>query len=172
MQVDKVLPEEEVIAFHRFVKGLSFKRKEYDSNEDEYPIFSLDFNCDEFVNKTSIGKQAISLLKEFSPDWEQYKLIRCYINMCHYGDMEYPHFDCARDEDDITVLYYVNDQWDYRWGGETLFYEDGETKLAFLPAPGRFLLFWGAIEHKGCVPSRICKVSRFTLAMKYSRKSE
>jgi Rps23 Pro-64 3,4-dihydroxylase Tpa1-like proline 4-hydroxylase len=84
-----------------------------------------------------------------------------------YGDVAYPHRDCAIERDDITVLYYVNKDWHYKYGGETIFYEKKDSKLALLPKPGRFVIFPGSIEHMGSVCSRICKETRITLALKY-----
>jgi hypothetical protein len=61
----------------------------------------------------------------------------------------------------------VNKKWDYKWGGETIFYEEKDTRMAVLPRPGRIVIFPGRVEHIGTIPTRICTQSRLTLALKY-----
>ena len=163
--IDNMLPQEEVLDFYNITCDLPFSRKEKDSHADEYPIFSIDFNIEKFETELLIGKTARDLLNQFIAI-EEMSLYRAYINMCHYGDMAYPHRDCSVNKNDITVLYYVNKEWDYSWGGETLFYENKETKLGILPRPGRVLIFRGGQEHKVCIPIRICKKKRFKIAIK------
>lgn len=163
--IDGAVAEPDVKEFFNFVSGLSFRRNERDHDGDLYPIFSVDFKPD-FMEETAIGNIAAKLLQRIYPE-SCFQLFRSYINMSHYGDLEYPHRDCAVKGTDVTVLYYVNLKWDYQWGGETMFYEGGDTRLAVLPKSGRFLIFPGSIEHIGSVPSRACNESRFSLAMKY-----
>ncbi len=167
--VDQAIQPEEVESFYDITTNLDFRRQERSNDKDQYPIFSVDFIPDRFEQEMPIGIKARQLLEDLIPD-EHFDLYRAYINMCHYGDMEYPHRDCRKDAKDITVLYYVNRHWDYEWGGETKFYEKGETRLAVLPKPGRFLIFRGAVEHIGSIPTRVCNISRFTLALKYISK--
>ena len=164
--IDNTVEDSEVQNFYNLVKSLSFTRTEKDDKDDKFPIFSVDFIPQKVQSGTVIGRKAHELLNQFYPD-NQLKLSRSYINMSHFGDMEYPHRDCLIDENDITVLYYVNTYWDYTWGGETVFYEDKEPKTLVLPFPGRFVIFPGNIEHLGSVPTRDCSQSRFSFALKY-----
>lgn len=164
--IDDCIRQEEVNQFCDMVLSLPYYRGEKSTDEDMYPIFSTDFRAERFEAETEIGRTARHLLNQFM-NGDRYKLGRAYINMCHFGDMEYPHTDCPLDSTDITVLYYVNKEWDYTWGGETKFYENHDTRIAVLPKPGRFVLFHGAIEHIGSLPMRTCPASRLTLAMKY-----
>lgn len=164
--IDEIIPEDEVKDFFAYVNGLSFYKNERDHEKDDFPIFSVDFEPTVFENETFIGNKAKELLTEFHG--KDYKLTRSYINMSCYGDVEFPHYDCDKDSKDITVLYYVNQKWDYRWAGETLFYSGKDTRAAVLPKPGRFVIFPGNIEHTGTVPSRICKIPRYSLALKYA----
>ncbi|WP_268225301.1 FlmC family 2OG-Fe(II) oxygenase [Sinomicrobium oceani] len=163
--VDDIVPTGEIEDFFTYVNGLSFYKHERDDEMDEYPIFSVDFTPEVFESDTFIGEKAKELL--LANYNGNYRLKRSYINMSCYGDIEFPHYDCGSDEKDITVLYYVNHKWDYRWGGETLFYSNQDTRITVLPKPGRFVLFPGNIEHTGTVPTRICKIPRYSLALKY-----
>ncbi|WP_442591405.1 2OG-Fe(II) oxygenase [Pedobacter sp. AW31-3R] len=165
--VDAVLPENVIEEFYKMSLSLPYYRSERSNDTDMYPIFSTNFKTSQFETNTEVGQTARTLLNELM-NGSNYKLKRAYINMCHFGDMEYPHTDCNVKDTDITVLYYVNREWDYTWGGETKFYEDHDTRVAVLPKPGRFVLFPGAIEHIGSLPMRTCSASRLTLALKYA----
>lgn len=164
--VDNCLSQEEIKQFYILVKGLAFTRTEKDHENDKYPIFSVDFIPEKVDRKTVIGIKSRDLIEKFYPGTD-YQLYRSYINMSHYGDMEYPHKDCSDEENDITIVYYVNESWDYNWGGETIFYHEKDSRILVLPTPGRFVLFHGNIEHMGSVPTRECTVSRFSFALKY-----
>lgn len=165
--IDEVISSEETKKFYRFSKSLPFRRHEYDDEEDEYPIFSVDFEPLKFQHSMDVGIKLSSLMAKLELS-DSFRLKRAYINMSHFGDVEFPHYDCSNDEKDITVLLYVNEYWDYRWGGETLFYLNHEPVLAVLPKPGRVVIFPGNIEHLGGTPTRICKQSRLSLALKYT----
>ncbi|WP_313002677.1 2OG-Fe(II) oxygenase [Chryseobacterium gleum] len=167
--IDDFLTPDEINAFYEYVSELSFVKREKDDEHDEYPIFSVDFIPEDFINDTFIGQKVQDYLKKIYI-YDQYKLCRSYINMSHYGDVEFPHYDCSIQAKDLTLLLYVNNKWDYRWGGETIFYENHDSKLAVLPKPGRLVIFPGNIEHLGSVPNRICKASRFSLALKFALK--
>ncbi|UKB84722.1 2OG-Fe(II) oxygenase [Chryseobacterium sp. MEBOG06] len=165
--INNFLDSDEINAFYEYVSDLSFVKKEKDDEYDEYPIFSVDFIPEEFINDTFIGIKIKEYLQSINM-FDQFLLYRSSINMSHYGDVEFPHYDCPIDRKDITVLLYVNNKWDYKWGGETLFYESHDSKAAVLPKPGRLVIFPGNIEHLGGVPTRICKASRFSLALKFA----
>lgn len=165
--IDSAIRPDEVVEFYKFINELSYKKKEFDDDGDEYPIFSVDFQPSRFQEETAIGKKGAELLEQLRG--QEYILNRAYVNMCHYGDVEYPHRDCGIGETDVTVLYYANKAWDYTWGGETKFYDNKDTTFCVLPKPGRFVIFDGAVEHMGSIPTRICKVSRYTVAMKFKR---
>jgi len=98
---------------------------------------------------------------------ERFRHERTYVNHGVYGDVLFPHNDCAKDEKHITVLYYANLGWHSDWGGETIFYRAGhEAELAITPRPGRIVVFRGALLHRGGAPSRICFETRLTISCK------
>ncbi|WP_212004681.1 2OG-Fe(II) oxygenase [Chitinophaga sp. HK235] len=166
--IDDTFSEEEIQAFFEYVEELPFRRKEKSNEYDNFPIFSTDFDPVVFEESTYIGQKARLLLETYVPEGKHYNLFRAYVNLSTYGDVEYPHYDCQADQKDITVLYYVNLKWNNTFGGETIFYEEHDTRLAILPKPGRFVIFPGKIEHMGSVASRICKTPRYSLALKYN----
>ena len=50
---------------------------------------------------------------------ERYRAYRSYCNVATYGDMLYPHTDCLPDTNEMTALWFVQNEWNYEWGGET-----------------------------------------------------
>jgi hypothetical protein len=169
--VDNLVPKEEVDKFSRIAEKLSFTKTEISHERDEYLSFKVNFKTENFHEKVKMGRISEDLIRQLYPA-KQYRLYRAYLNMTNFGDVEYPHTDCARDEEDITILYYAHGNWDKSWGGETYFYSRDEVELAISPKAGRFLIFPGAVEHVGTVPTRICKTSRFSLVMKYKLDRE
>ena len=56
-----------------------------------------------------------------------YRPYRAYTNVASFGDMLFSHTDCLPDQHDLTALWYLCEQWDLEWGGETMFF-DARTK--------------------------------------------
>ena len=92
---------------------------------------------------------------------------RAYINSSTYGDDYYIHRDCGIDVKHVTLLYYVNLEWEPQWGGETILYDDNyDAQVVVSPRPGRLVASRGSILHRGTVPTRTCYEQRLTLAYK------
>lgn len=101
---------------------------------------------------------------------DRYRLYRSYCNASTYGDMLYPHTDCMPDAKEMTALWFIQDEWNYEWGGETLFYnKDDDAEVVVTPKPGRLAIFDGAINHAGNPPKKVCTKPRYTFALKYER---
>jgi hypothetical protein len=99
-----------------------------------------------------------------------YQPYRAYTNVASFGDMLFTHTDCLPGQHDLTALWYLCEEWDIEWGGETLFYDSAdEVAVALSPRPGRLVVFDGAIKHVGRPPNRICYAPRYTFAIKFSR---
>lgn len=101
-----------------------------------------------------------------------YRPYRAYTNLASYGDVLFTHTDCLPDQRDLTALWYLCEEWDVEWGGETVFLDAAdEIAASVLPRPGRLAVFDGAINHAGRPPARICYLPRYTLAIKFERQS-
>lgn len=95
------------------------------------------------------------------------KVYRAYTNHAAHGDVLMIHTDCLPDATEYTALWYLAEEWDADWGGETVFYDNQrDARFIVSPKPGRLALFHGAIAHAGRPPSRICYLPRYTLALK------
>ena len=75
----------------------------------------------------------------------------------------------------ISLLVYLNDEWDPEWGGETKFLdEDSQIGLLVAAKPGRVVLFDSDVKHSACATtmpprddeSNDKKKKRFSLVMK------
>lgn len=99
-----------------------------------------------------------------------YAPYRAYTNVASYGDMLFTHTDCLPGQHELTALWFICEDWDIEWGGETVFFDSaGEIACAIRPRPGRLVVFDGAIPHAGRPPHRICYHPRYTLAIKFER---
>jgi Rps23 Pro-64 3,4-dihydroxylase Tpa1-like proline 4-hydroxylase len=65
-----------------------------------------------------------------------------------------------------TFVYYVNPEWDVRWGGQTVIVtEDGKLDTVY-PKRNCGILFNSTLLHFGDEPSRHCRDLRVTVAFK------
>jgi len=89
-----------------------------------------------------------------------------YINIADAMTPTLPHTD--RPEGCWTLLYYANFEWDFKWGGQTNFYNTttGEIEIACVPKPGRFALFQADILHQATPPTFYCPYKRLTIPFK------
>ena len=72
---------------------------------------------------------------------------RVIVNAFSHGDSSWLHKD-SEVEGQYTVVLYITPEWNWNWGGETIFIQDGgEIILSVFPTPGRVVLFDGRILH-------------------------
>lgn len=109
----------------------------------------------------------------FAQTGETYRPYRAYTNVASFGDMLFTHTDCLPGMGDLTALWYICDEWDIEWGGETVFFDQqGEIAASVRPRPGRLAMFDGSILHAGRPPNRICYKPRYTFAIKFERVAQ
>ena len=119
------------------------------------------------LQQQPIQRLTMDALAAFDPHRAHYAPYRAYTNVASYGDVLFTHRDCLPGQRDLTALWYVCAEWDFEWGGETVFFDEaGEIACSVRPKPGRLVLFDGDILHAGRPPSRICYHPRYTLAIK------
>lgn len=96
-----------------------------------------------------------------------------YCNLIPHGDIMPPHRDCHPSHTDVTVLYYVNEEWKQAWGGETIFFNDhSDSVFAISPKPGRLAIFRGAIEYRLGTPLRDGYVPNMIIIYKFKALRE
>lgn len=96
-------------------------------------------------------------------------LYSAYINVLKYGNSPAVHVDAPYHVDsNKTVLVYLNPEWNWNWGGETMFFDHNlEAKRVVSFRPGRVVLFDGRLPHLGCAPSAHYLYNRYIMAFKF-----
>lgn len=96
------------------------------------------------------------------------KLERVYASAVPYGTVHEPHKDYLNYlQGGITVMYYLNHNWDLKFSGETVFFNDQEIIKSIIPKPGRIVLFDGNITHCARDVRRDVNDLRMVLTFKY-----
>ena len=139
------------------VQGIVDRRLKCDL-ETENPI--IDLLLEE-------GSNSANAIKKYIPS-ESYGFSRGYVNLGIHGDVNHMHMD-GKYYDCKTLLYYANRNWEYNWGGNTVFYDDeGNAKTNVDIKPGRIVIFDGNIPHTVMPMNVRCSPSyRFTVALKF-----
>ena len=147
------------------VKSLHYQRKEKSRPDVPAAAASADI-ADSVLTVDPFFLRLRQVAEQMFPG-EVLRDQRAYVNSSVYGDIYYAHRDCSAHRNHVTVLYYVNLEWQTDWGGETIFYDDdNEAQLVVAPKAGRMVISRGAILHRGTVPTRACHEERFTIAYK------
>ena len=108
------------------------------------------------------------------PFIDGYKPIQARLNLSTLHDRNRFHCDTAThlgSKDVLTLLYYVNMEWNNEWGGYTLFTNKSGDKLEYCSfyVPGRVILFDGLIPHCISAPSPLASVYRYSFVIQYMR---
>ena len=92
----------------------------------------------------------------------------CIINAVKPHDYHYTH---AHPKGTISILYYINLEWQHNWAGETIFYEENmkEVQRTSSYVPGRFVLFEDE-PHTIRSQSAIGPAWRFTMGLFLKKK--
>lgn len=129
--------------------------------------YNLNFKIDYEKNLLDLSNK---LMKSRGLD-KIYKLSRSYASANTYGfSGEYHIDDGAKDYNEIvTVMFYLNDEWNFDFGGETFFLNHDKTEIehAVLPKPARGVIFDGFIHHGPRPLSKSCNKLRMVLTFKY-----
>ncbi len=109
--------------------------------------------------------------KQFSFFSETHEVLSISFNKSSFGTSDLVHVD-STDNDNYTILAYINPEWSIDWGGETLFYDSNlqEIVKSIIPKPGRVIIFDSTIPHSARPPQIHCPYSRCVLAIKLIKK--
>lgn len=129
--------------------------------------YSLNFKN---INEHNFTILSNYLLKKHGLD-KIFKFKRAYASANTYGfSGEYHIDDGAKEYNEIiTVMFYLNDDWNFEFGGETFFLNNdrSEIEYAVIPKPARAVLFDGFIVHGPRPLSKFCDKLRMVLTFKY-----
>jgi hypothetical protein len=134
------------------------------SNKWNYNLNFKDQKEKDFLNISEI------LLKKYGLN-KIFKLSRAYASANTYGfSGEYHVDDGAKEYNEIiTIMFYLNNNWNFDFGGETFFLnqELSEIEYAIIPKQSRAVIFDGFISHGPRPLSKICDQLRMVLTFKF-----
>jgi len=91
-----------------------------------------------------------------------------YANGQSHGQCGNYHQD-SKDLNNLTLIYYANNEWDSSWGGATIFLDELNKPIQTIyPEFNKAVLFKSSIFHAGLEPTSLFKGLRVTVALKFS----
>ncbi len=95
------------------------------------------------------------------------EMVRAHVNLSTPTDCHWAHTHKGQ----IGLLYYVNKHWKHDWAGETMFFNDDLSEVAYasIYKPGRIIVFDGEIPHSVRPQSSIAPNYRFTLSLFFQK---
>jgi Rps23 Pro-64 3,4-dihydroxylase Tpa1-like proline 4-hydroxylase len=162
---DNLYSNEFIQDVYDYVRKFPFENVEIDTEETHISQgksqdFDVKFQVQDEMMKKIEEKFKHRIAKNLKP-------YRVYCNKIINIDTPQSHYDSKYDTD-TTVLYYVNPEYNYNWGGETMFYdEDKELIKAVMPRPGRVAIFPANILHSARSFALYVTEPRYTIAFKY-----
>lgn len=125
--------------------------------------------------KNKIEKKLKSKTEDILKDIQIFDLLeleRVYASANPYGTVHESHLDYGEDltsKGGITVMYYLNNFWNFNFAGETVFYDKNNEDIlkSIIPKPGRVVVFDGNIEHCAREVRRDLNDLRMVLSFKY-----
>lgn len=163
---DDVFTSKEVWWMDRYLTHFDGWQFIFDDTEDQ---LATTFSLGRVIDKPNFGPFEKFLVRILNsrisndiPDFHRavYNAFRC-------GDSPALHIDGEFDGA-ITLMVYTNFQWKPDWGGETVFYKDGECIDIVVPKPGRVVIFPGNELHGAKAPNAgINSPARFSVALQY-----
>jgi Rps23 Pro-64 3,4-dihydroxylase Tpa1-like proline 4-hydroxylase len=85
-------------------------------------------------------------------------------------DVYHAHED-TKNQTDITAIYYPV-WWEDRFGGELLFYDQGEPRWAVAVRTGRLIIFRGSVRHRVAPVSSAASKARCSLVIRYGEVAD
>lgn len=95
---------------------------------------------------------------------------RTIMNLYNHGDSSWLHID-SKEENDWTVIAFLNERWDRNWGGDFCIFDDSEILVAFAATPGKFVVFKSTLDHGARPVSREAPYPRFGVAFQCKNDS-
>ena len=167
---DGVFDGKELLSFHRFAQQQAYSINRISSgliSDKSLATLKCDLSFPEAIRMGLISSPNFKPFIEILHN-KKLRLRRSYINLCTSDDL-FPYHVDSENEEELTMLYFVNSHWEPMWEGETHFASEDLSELIFSSSfiPGRLAVFTPTIPHKSSQPSRRAEEFRFTYAMKF-----
>lgn len=167
--VDNKLTYSDREEIYDWVLSSSFKYNRISSQNSTQRTFVSEYSLDE-IKKSKLFN---FIQSKFYLRIKNLRIHRMYTNICNPGEYYEMHVDSNLD-DQITILYYPNMEWDKNHGGETVFYDqDGLEPIKMVNyIPGRLILFDSKIPHRSNTVNFTTSNKRFSVAIKLLNKND
>lgn len=139
------------------------------SHLNETTFFQSNFNPADLDNMRILNsKNFIEILEKHFSGYEN---ISIWSILTTYMTHHIIHTDSfIEGNGDLTLLYYVNPEWNSTYGGETLFANDfGEFEKVVECKPSRVVVFESTIPHKISPMSLKAPPFRYTFVMRFKK---
>jgi hypothetical protein len=154
--------------------GVTFDDSEDEGNDNV--VWIAGYDADDYARTRlwAAVQSVLSVASDGRKGWFPYD-VSC--NHLEPMDMPKRHLDCQGWEDELTVVTYINPQWQQGSGwplefGETTFFDGPsnttEAFAAVRPAFGRVVVFPGTLWHAGRPPAQGMDARRFSFVSKSS----
>ena len=125
--LDNIVPTELLDKYNDV--ALYTARIRSDDTENFYSTF-IEYGSDYVVDNQSIildfqhqeAKDVWSWFKSKTNVQDKH-LSSCYTNVMSFGDEGFTHIDGEVEDNVVTCIIYINQDWHSQWGGETVFYK-------------------------------------------------
>ena len=151
--LDNIFSVKELDALRHTVMSSGYNDNAAGLDSTDNVQWIMAFEVEEFV-QTSMG-QLVSQIVTAVSGKEGYYPYDIGCNNIQSADTTTIHRDCALDENEFTLLIYLNQNWTENHHGETVFFSDDESEVIFAVKPkyGRVSIFHGTIPHSARPPS-------------------
>lgn len=167
--IDNYFDKKEILNIYFYFRDtISWNFTGSGKDETKWRKFKYDLT---FKNKieNKFKKDTENILKNLK-FFDLLKLERAYASANPYGTVHESHIDYDLNSNGgVTVMYYLNNNWDLSLGGETVFYDIDKYDIqkSVIPKPGRVVIFDGLIEHCARDTIRSFNDLRMVLTFKY-----
>lgn len=151
--LDNILPTKELDALMHTVVSGGYNDNAAGMDSTDNVQWIMAFEVDDFV-QTSLW-QLVSQIVTAVSGKEGYYPYDIGCNNIQSVDTTTIHTDCAANENEFTLLIYLNQKWTENHHGETVFMSDvegNEVIFAVRPRYGRVVIFHGTIPHSARPP--------------------
>lgn len=175
---DDLIPYSYRTSFYDFACKSKFMIGWADSAEYEklaYPCLHSSFSEKDLHNMKILPFIHEALAKSQYKSFLKARITNIKLNLSKPGDIHYSHTHSPFGKLDLCVaLCYLNIEWKPEWGGETLFWNDLQTKITFTSpyVPGRIILFNGRIPHSIRPQTHLGPSFRFTFSVFFKKDSK
>lgn len=162
--IDNVLPEDTRFSIDVWSRGLPYRRIDVDRPDapDLHWIHAL-MPCSIQVRAAPFLRILDTVVRGQVP-WSL-RIMRAYLYAGQGSDVYRTHTD-SEEPQDVTAIYYPA-RWRDHWGGELIFYDDGEPRWAVAPRGNRLVVFHGSRPHRISPVGIAAEAARCSLVLRY-----